>query len=126
MNPTKLSLHFSVFFYDFLRILQDSAKQQFYLRFTFAPGSLELLRNSQICPWFTKNSLERMGSLQLGPWGNHAGIRRGRRCSGPGRWGKRVWGSPVLAFVGWMGRLKAGRGSSAAPGVCRRGGGEIW
>jgi hypothetical protein len=46
-------IEFAVFwiFYDFLRNLQDSAKQQYYLRFTFAPGSLERFEILQIYPY---------------------------------------------------------------------------
>jgi hypothetical protein len=39
-------------FYDFLLNLQDSAKQQYYLRFTFAPGSLERFGILQMYPYF--------------------------------------------------------------------------
>jgi hypothetical protein len=58
-NTTKLILHFSEFYYDFLRNSQDSAKQQYYLRFTFAPGSLERFGILQIYPYFADLPLER-------------------------------------------------------------------
>jgi hypothetical protein len=66
----------------------------YYLRFTFAPGSLELFKNSQICPRFTKNSLETSGSPQLGPRGQNAGglagFRRGGGRGGGGGGGGRA------------------------------------
>jgi hypothetical protein len=64
----KIEFAFFCFLYSFLRILQDSAKQQYYLRFTFAPGSLERFGILQICLWFPKNTLETLDSLQCRPW----------------------------------------------------------
>jgi hypothetical protein len=68
-RSNKIEFAFFWNYHDFIRNLQESAKHLHYLRFTFAPGSLGLFDTSQICPWFTKNSLERMESPQLGPRG---------------------------------------------------------
>jgi hypothetical protein len=43
-KSNKISFAFFWIFYDFLRILQDSAKQQNYSRFKFSAKPLELFR----------------------------------------------------------------------------------
>jgi hypothetical protein len=73
IESNKIGFSFFWFFYVFLRILQDSAKQQQYWRFTFATRPLTGFPDSQICPWFPKNTLETLDSLQCRPW--HRGWR---------------------------------------------------
>jgi hypothetical protein len=63
----KIEFAFFWFSYDFLCILQESAKWLYYLRFTFAAGSLESFRFLQICPYFAAEPLEITGGSQLGP-----------------------------------------------------------
>jgi hypothetical protein len=87
------------FFYDFLRSLQDSAKPFYYWSFHFTPGSLDVSTDSQPCPPFTQNTLERKRKMQCGPWAWRAarltGIGQLRRLPWRGkRWG-RTRGSPV-------------------------------
>jgi hypothetical protein len=86
------------FFYDLLCILQDSAKWLYYLRLGFTPGSLELSKASQVCPWFTEKSLERSQALQCCPWGwgrrGWPEFRWGQRRSRPGRSAGRCASSP--------------------------------
>jgi hypothetical protein len=112
-NPTKLCLHFSDFFYDFLRNLQESAKALYYLRSAFTTRPLTGFPDLRTGPWFTKIFLERMGSPQLGPrapaGGGLAGFRRLRRGFGRGSWGKDV-GAHHCSIWG------RGRGGTASGG----------
>jgi hypothetical protein len=68
-ESNKISFAFFGFFYDFLRNLQKSAKWLYYLRITFAPGSLRSFRFLQLYPCFAAEPLERLEGLRLGPWG---------------------------------------------------------
>jgi hypothetical protein len=51
--------------------------------------TLQRTETSQLCPWFTENTLERLGGLQLGPWAWEAAapaeFRRAERAPGRGR-----------------------------------------
>jgi hypothetical protein len=113
------------FFYDFIWILHESAKWLYYLRCGFAAGSLELCDTSQICPWFTKNSLERKRETQLGPREGPAVVpakigpvwRRGR----PGEVRKMIRNSPATDLWAWLGETGWPAGWTAAPG-----GGRCW
>jgi hypothetical protein len=69
----------------------------------------ELSSTSQICPWFTKITLERSGSPQLGPWGQP---RRSSPESGE------AGGAP--------GRKGGGEGSRAHPSSILLVGREVW
>jgi hypothetical protein len=120
----KIGFAFFWFSYDFLRNLQESAKHMYYLRWCFAPGSLELFSNSQICPRFTLKTLERFQTSQLGPWtnggGGLAGIRRLRRGFRPGKMWRRCRGSPWLDLRVVLGQGGRRRGRAAVqPGGVR-------
>jgi hypothetical protein len=52
----KIEFAFFCFFYYILRILQESAKWLYYLRFTFAPG-----------PWKVLDSYRYTLALRIGP-----------------------------------------------------------
>jgi hypothetical protein len=68
-KSNKIEFAFFWFFYDFLRILQESAKWLYYLRFTSAAGSLESFRFLQICLYFADKTPECFLTLQCHPWG---------------------------------------------------------
>jgi hypothetical protein len=110
-NPTKLCLHFSDFFYDFLRNLQESAKALYYLRSAFTTRPLTGFPDLRTGPWFTKIFLERMGSPQLGPRAPAApaGVSAGGA-------GERRRSSPLLDLGPRKGRGGFRRRRSAAPG----------
>jgi hypothetical protein len=116
-NKTKFA--FFWYFYDFLRILQDSAKALYYFRLAFTGRPLKSLRSLQIYPYFTAEPLERLKSLQLGPWG----VDRRRPCRIPARWRPglvgRGWGrprgSPRARFCWLEGGGAARWAASAAP-----------
>jgi hypothetical protein len=92
----------------------------YYLRITFAPRPLTGFPDSQIGPWFTKNSLERMGSPQLGPWpwrvAVPAGIRRTGSTGGRGKGGEATRDPPRLDLGAWLGEKRLPAGWSSAPG----------
>jgi hypothetical protein len=106
----KIGFAFFWVLYDFIWILQDSAKQQYYLRITFAAGSLESFEILQICPWLTKNTLETLDSLQCRPWGRRparaAQFRRARRRAWPGKVGRLTRGSSATGL--WAGLVEKG------------------
>jgi hypothetical protein len=79
-ESNKIKFAFFWFFYDFLRNLRESAKHMYYLRWGFAPGSLEISTLLQKYTRFTLKTLERFQTLQCGPWGG------GRRNSGELQW----------------------------------------
>jgi hypothetical protein len=117
-EPNKIWFAFFWILYDFLQNLQDSAKQQYYLRFTFAPGSLELFSHSHRCPRFTLRTLEIFQTLQLSPWDQWrrrlAGIRRHRWGFWPGEVWRRCRGSPATGLRAQLGVEGAGEEGSAA------------
>jgi hypothetical protein len=136
-KSNKTEIAFFWFFYDFIWILQESAKWLYYLRCGFAAGSLELSDTSQICPWFTKNSLERMGKTQLGPrdWpvAVPAKIRPVRRLGRPGEVRKMIGNSPATDLWAWLGERSGRRVRTVAqPGggprelALRWRGGAVW
>jgi hypothetical protein len=110
-------------FYDFLRILQESAKWLYYLRFTFAAGA-----------WKVSGSYKYALTLRISPqkesvpcnWvlggaagGNPVEFRRARRRTWPGK--------PRGGPRGHTEAIWAGRKVGAAPagGVRRSGSGEL-
>jgi hypothetical protein len=114
-ESNKIWFAFFWFFYNFLRILQDSLKLFYYLRLGFTGRPLELLFLSQIGPWFTKNTLERTRERQCSPWAwrtvRLAEIGRLRWRPWPGKgWGK-MRGLPNVDLWPRMGggALAAGR-----------------
>jgi hypothetical protein len=58
------TIEFAIFhiFYDFLEILQVSANVLYYWSYPFASRTLQRTETSQLCPWFTENTLERLGA----------------------------------------------------------------
>jgi hypothetical protein len=92
-ESNKISLAFFRFFCDFLRNLKDSANLFNYWSYLFAI-----------------KTLERLLSLQCGPWGGRleraAQFRRGRRGPWPGKGRGRVLGGLGAGFrarLGWGG-----------------------
>jgi hypothetical protein len=87
----KIGFVFFWIFYNFLRILQDSAKRIYYLRSGFSIRSLEVLIPLQICPWFALRPLEWLKDKQcgLGHWGRCGRPKSGGFGGGVG-WGR--WG----------------------------------
>jgi hypothetical protein len=124
-ESNKIEYAFVRFFYDFLRILQDSGRQQYYLRFTFAPGSRENFRFLQICPYFAAEPLEITGGSQLGPPGRPAAvpteIRRAGSEGRPGKVGRMTRDSPATGLGAWLesGSHRQGH-TTAQPGCGRR------
>jgi hypothetical protein len=117
-ETSTIGFEFFCFLYDFLRNLQDSAKQQHYWRSAFAPGSLEFLFLSRIGPWFTKNTLERTREMQCSPWAWRAARLIG---IGPLRWRpwpRKEWGrtrgSPAVDLWPEMGGEEPAAGRPAA------------
>jgi hypothetical protein len=102
----------STIFHGFYKI---RSRVKHYLRNQLSPGSLESFSDSQPCPPFTQNTLERMQTLQCGPWGAVAGAARRNSASSPasaaGRGRKKGPHSPRVRFRG-----------SPVPGDGRRGG----
>jgi hypothetical protein len=124
-NPTKLGLQSSDFSTIFYTIYKNQQRHFYYLRSAFTTRPLTSFPDSRTGPWFTKISLERFGSPQLGPWGLTAGGLAGfRRGGGRGWWGE--GGGGLMAHLGLdsVGRTGAGRlrrAASAAPvGTGRR------
>jgi hypothetical protein len=50
LQSNKIGFAFFQFYYDFIWILQDSTKQQYYLRITFAAGSWKVLDSYKYAP----------------------------------------------------------------------------
>jgi hypothetical protein len=109
IESNKIGFSFFWFFYVFLRILQDSAKQQHYWRFTFATRPLTGFPDSQICPWFPKTPWKLFWFLAMSPLAQRvtrlAGIPASRRRPRPGKWRRRARGSPRTQL-----RVALGRG----------------
>jgi hypothetical protein len=114
----KISFAFLLFLYNFIWILQESAKWFYYLRCGFAAGSLELSDTSQICPWFTKNTLELKKGTQCHPWAwrvaRLAGIGPLRWRPWSGKVGGRTRDSPVLGLWAWLVDRDCRRGCTTA------------
>jgi hypothetical protein len=83
----KIEFAFFWIFYDFLQILQESAKSFHYWRCTFAPGPLELFKVSQMYPRLHKTPRKDLGAC------NATLGHGGRRGSGQFR---RAGGTPGL------------------------------
>jgi hypothetical protein len=88
----------------------------YYLRIYLSRRPLESFLASHSCPWFTQNSLERSGEMQLGPWGNR---RRSSAESGGsnGVFGRGGCGGGIGAHLGLVCALFWGR---------EAGGGGAW
>jgi hypothetical protein len=121
---SKIGFAFFLFFYDCLRILQDSTKAIYYLRLGFTGRPLELLFLLQIGPWFTKNTLEITKEKQCSPLAIEAAvpaeIGRLRWRVWPGKeWGRKR-GSPGLDLWPETGRKSSRRRPAAVAGGTRR------
>jgi hypothetical protein len=66
-ESSKIESAFFWFFYDFIRILQDSANHNHYWSYSFSRRSPKLGGTWHICPQFTQNSSDRNLATQLGP-----------------------------------------------------------
>jgi hypothetical protein len=123
-KSNKIEFAFFWFFYDFLRILQESAKWLYYLRFTFAAGSLKSFRFLRICPWLTENTLETFDFLQCHPRGwrpvRAAQIPASSSPAWPGKAGRLTRGSPQNVLWARMVEKGCRWGWSAVPGGDRR------
>jgi hypothetical protein len=110
-ESNKIGFAFFCFICDFLHNLQESAKQQYYLRFTFATRPLTRFPDWQICPRFPKNTLEIIDSLQCRPW--HGGwrgrpeFRRAGGALGRGRGGEEL-GDHLGPSCAWLRGGEAG------------------
>jgi hypothetical protein len=105
-ESNKIGFAFFWFFCDFLRILQESAKWLYYLRFTFALGSLESFRFLRISPGSRKTPWKLWipckvvlgGGGRCGRWNSGEVRRRGRLGMGVG-WSM---GAPgTVSALGW-------------------------
>jgi hypothetical protein len=106
-GSSKIGLAFFCFFCDFLRNLQESAHLFNYWSYLFAI-----------------KTLERLLSLQCGPWGGRparaAQFQRGRRDSWPGKGRRRVLGLQGCDLGAWLVGRSGRRGRAAAAGGGRR------
>jgi hypothetical protein len=122
----KIGFAFSDFFYNFLWILQESAKHIYYLRFTFATRPLTVLDSLRVGPCFALKTLERTGKMQLGPRGRPAAvlakIRRAGGAGGRGKGREVTMNSPRVGLRPEMGRGWHWRALSAALGGGGHGG----
>jgi hypothetical protein len=115
----KIEFAFFWSFYDFLRILQVSAKWVHYWSYSFALRPLEVSADSQPYPYFAQNPPEISQTSQCGPrapaGGGPAKFRRtsGRdRPGAGGEWPSGPWGSiPVLG----LGRGTTGERARRSP-----------
>jgi hypothetical protein len=80
-----IKIRFAIFgfFYDFILILQGSARTLKRVKNHFAKRPLESLEGSQICPQFAHRPFERILTKQLGSqaWGGGGGSGIPARCS---------------------------------------------
>jgi hypothetical protein len=110
-------------FYEFLRILQVSAQGSSLLKIQFAPKPLEKLNASQIYPWITVSTLERIGTKQFGPWGRRvAGSPEFRRRARAGNDSGSSMCSPRIDWWSRLGQKRRRHESSTAAGGGTRGG----
>jgi hypothetical protein len=82
------------FFYDFIWILQATAKKHKGVKIHFANRPLERFKVSQIYPWFAQTTLERARASQCNP-----------RGLGATRLGEIPMTSPAGSAREWLGRL---------------------
>jgi hypothetical protein len=117
-----LVLHISELSTIFYGIYKIQPKVKHYLRNQLSPGYPEVSADSQPYPPLTQNTLERMQTLQCGPWGAVAGAARRNSVSSPasvaGRGQEKGSHSPRVRFRG-----SAGSGRWSARG-CTGGGGR--
>jgi hypothetical protein len=90
-ESSKIEFAFFWSFYNFLRILQESAKRVHYCTFSFTVRPLELFYPSQICPWSAEKTLERNDGTQLGPWAMAGGGSPEIRLLRRGLWLGKMW-----------------------------------
>jgi hypothetical protein len=110
------------FFYDFIWILQASAKTHKRVKNLIANRPLERFESSQIYPWFAQKTLERAQDMQCGPWGLGAArlgeIRWSAYWRGPGKGRRGVYGSRAThlgvglgrKYCRWVGTVEASGG----------------
>jgi hypothetical protein len=134
-ESNKIGFEFLCFFYNFLRILQDSAKWLYYLRFTFATRPWQFWFLTKIPSVHTKHPEKKEG-VAVWPLGmvaggsgqnsgeEHASEGRGRVEDGPGPTTGRF-----VVEVRTEGRLvvRLGDADQRQPRDCwlRRGGGSV-
>jgi hypothetical protein len=111
-ESNKIEFAFFWTFYNFLCILQVSAKHMYYLRNWFSLRSLELPADSRPYPRCTQNTVGRSGGLQLGPWGlgrrGRPEFRRTGGALGRGRCGGGLGGHLGSVYADFEGRGGSG------------------
>jgi hypothetical protein len=108
-KSNKIGFAFFRIFYDFLRILQVSAKWIYYWRCSFASRPSKRFRTTQLGP----STHGTAGSPE---------IRRLRRCSRPGKGSGRTTSSPRTRWCSAFGRRRHRRRCAAMAGGNGRGG----
>jgi hypothetical protein len=121
----KIEFAFSPFFYDFLGILEESAKSFYYWRCTFTSRTLQRTKALQPCPWFTENPQKELGACNVALGHGGGAVRPiparpagSRPCRGAGR---RV-SSPRARWCSEFGRKVTRRWRTAMAGGDGRGG----
>jgi hypothetical protein len=124
-KSNKIEVAFFWIFYDFLRILQVSAKGQTLFKNRLSQRSLEVSADSQPYPYFAQNTLEISQTLQCSPrthgGGGLAGIRQLRRRPWPGKGRREARGSPHIGlrvWSGWRRCRQAGAPATGGEGRC--------
>jgi hypothetical protein len=127
-NHKSNKIGFAIFriLYNFLHILQVSAKLHHYRRCTLAPRPSERFQSLQLGPRFADKPFERNRTSQLGPWPRGtAGSSESRRLR-PHSWAGSGSGSsrssPRAYWWPWLGQGGRRRRSSTAAGGGGRGG----
>jgi hypothetical protein len=120
-ESSKIEFAFLRFSYNFLEVLQESAKSFYYWSSHFAPGPLDLFPPSQLYPWFAQNTPERFGGLQSypWPWGRRGSPESGEAGGAPGRGKGRARLGAHLGRRGGRGLSGGGSGEHGC-GVGRR------
>jgi hypothetical protein len=121
-ESSKIGFAIFQFSYKFLGIFQVSAITLFLLKFPFCTEDPTRTETSQLRPWFTENTLGRLGPLQSHPWpwgrrgwpesgetGGAPGRGRGRARPRPhlGSGGGRSWGGGVVVVGARRGPVAA-------------------
>jgi hypothetical protein len=125
-ESNKISFAIFSIFYDFIHILQVSAKLHHYRRCTLAPRPSERFKSLQPGPRFADKPLERNRTSQLGPWPRGTAgspeFRRLRPRSQAGSGSGSSWDSPRAYWWPELGQGGRRRGTSTAADGGARGG----
>jgi hypothetical protein len=102
----KMEFAFFRFFYDSLKVLQESAIWLYYWRCTFTPRPLELFEVSQTSPWKEKEPC----NWVLGSSHRRSGLDFGEAAPGLGRRTAGRWLEAHLRHNRWRRRERSGAG----------------